>query len=576
MVDTEGVVIIVYKMKINLSTKRSKLIILISLFVVFALAGGYLLWRVNQPETVAPEDSMAAPPEGVEGGTTIPFPCDGLVINLPHANYPNRPDRKWGQWVCGQNCMSTPELALICPPNRTFAINGDYLEGIYNMTGLIGRGHVGQTQYKEDFQLSINNLPNDKPVPVRGGSSGYAEEIQPVGEFHIKEGQNSVTMSHLHSCPPEDSPNSVHIYKLCLKELNICETGRWRRDPSGTHEYGALENPIVVEVSDADGLGDAEVTLNGSNLPECEAQLQGGGTSSTVGVSCYYADKSPSNTDDIVILIATGQEDYITSGSYSLSVSWEDGKGIGGSNCNLSSAFTISEEVKNPDWDISKTVVELCVDENTDNPKAKLDYIVTIRNQGEGVGQISTIVDMLDEKVLEEYIRSIGNNGVFEDGTIVWTLSEGDGEFSSGQSRTYTYSYIVPTEAFGVYNNTVEATPTVGSSLIANASISADCIILEIPEEETEEPEEDLSEVGEPEEDLPQTGIFDNSQTVILIGLGLLVLGFSWTEIGRRVFVLSEGVVSKFKVTIRDVREEGRLKKDIRRKKSFEKRVVKD
>jgi hypothetical protein len=46
-------------MDLKLSTKRSKLIILGLLFFVFVGAGGYLLWRVNQPETVAPEDSEA-------------------------------------------------------------------------------------------------------------------------------------------------------------------------------------------------------------------------------------------------------------------------------------------------------------------------------------------------------------------------------------------------------------------------------------------------------------------------------------------------------------------------------------
>jgi hypothetical protein len=55
----------------NLSTKRNQVIILIALFVFFAAAGGYLLWRVNQPETVAPEDSDAS---------TCPAPC----VQLSH------------------------------------------------------------------------------------------------------------------------------------------------------------------------------------------------------------------------------------------------------------------------------------------------------------------------------------------------------------------------------------------------------------------------------------------------------------------------------------------------------------
>ncbi|NLA96548.1 MAG: hypothetical protein GX838_06885, partial [Clostridiaceae bacterium] len=39
--------------------KKTILIVSIVLFVLSAGAGGYLLWRVSQPETIAPEDSEA-------------------------------------------------------------------------------------------------------------------------------------------------------------------------------------------------------------------------------------------------------------------------------------------------------------------------------------------------------------------------------------------------------------------------------------------------------------------------------------------------------------------------------------
>jgi uncharacterized repeat protein (TIGR02543 family) len=56
-------------MDLKLSTKRSKLIILGLFFLVFLGAGGYLLWRVNQPETVAPEDSEAGEGKLCDCGT---------------------------------------------------------------------------------------------------------------------------------------------------------------------------------------------------------------------------------------------------------------------------------------------------------------------------------------------------------------------------------------------------------------------------------------------------------------------------------------------------------------------------
>jgi len=471
-------------MKVKLSSKKNKLLVLITFFVILAGAGGYLLWRVNQPETLSPEEGMAAPPEGVEGGETIPFPCEGILINLPPARPEDEEMKFWGQFVCGENCMvgvdpDTGEpRADICPPSRTFPINGDYLEGIYSISAVVGRGEAGQTQDKEDFQLSINNLPNDEPVPVTGGSTDYKEEIEEVGKFHIMEGENLVTMGHLHSCPPEDSPNSVHLYKLCLKEVNICEPGNWKEDPKGTHDYGTLGHQIVAEVSDADGLGEAEVTLNGSNLPKCETELEGGLTQSLVGVSCCYTEKIASAPDEIVILLDPGQQN-IASGTYNLEVSWEDGKGIGGSNCELSTTFTVKEEIKNPDWNITKTPVETCINENTENPTAKLEYVITIENKGEGTGQIVSIVDTLDSKVQENYIDNIGSGGEFSNGVITWTLTGTEGDFAPGQSKTYAYSYIVPKDAFGLYQNTVEATPAEGNTLIANASITGNCLVLD-------------------------------------------------------------------------------------------------
>jgi hypothetical protein len=250
---------------------------------------------------------------------------------------------------------------------------------------------------------------------------------------------------------------------------------------------------------------------------------------------------------------------------------------------------TVAEEIKNPDWDITKIPAESCVDDNTENPRAKLEYVITIKNKGEGSGEITSIVDTLDSKVLEEYIEEIGSNGEFSGGKISWVLTGTDRQFAPGQSKTYTYSFIVPKDAFGTYDNTVEAIPSVGNSLIANASIITDCIIQEpeepipgepIPEEPIDEPE------TPPDEPLPGTGIFDDTKTAMISGFLLIILGFTWRFFGRGVYLSVEflgKVPRKISIQMKDLKSDIRAKRRIKemkvadkRKKDFERKVVKD
>jgi hypothetical protein len=564
-------------MDLRLSTKRNKLIVLGLLFFVFAGAGGFLLWRVNQPETVAPEgsDAYSDPNDGIRGGEYINFPCpNGHIITIPDVR------EDYGQYVCGAGCMTTAEKTRLCPPTRVFKINSEHLEGLYSITGVVGRGHYTntQSQTQEDFKLSINKSPIDKPKDVTGSSTGYHEEIEEIGDFHIMQGQNTITMSHLRSCasPGVPSPMSVHLYKLCLVQKNICQGGKWLKKPPATLDYGTVINPITIKTTDNNGLSDNKqdivVTLNGTAVPLCQTK---------VGVTCYYTDKGQGYTekeDNIKLLISPGQQ-YVAPGSYDVGVSWKDGLRIGGSKCTLQTSFTIAEEIKNPDWHITKSAIESCIDNNTENPKAKLEYTITIENKGEGNGEILSIVDTLDTKVLEEYIDKIGSNGEFSGGKISWPLTGTEGQFTAGESKIYTYSFILPKNAFGLYENTVKAVPAEGNPFTTNTSVTVDCIV--------DEPEEPVNEPVIPyNEPLPGTGIFDDGQGSLIFGFLLIFLGFTWRTLGKGVYSSVEllGKVSeKISIQIRDVKEAIRSERRIKqmrmaekRKKNFERKVVKD
>lgn len=75
--------------RISVRVSRKNLIILLVLFfVILGGTGGYLLWRVNQEETVAPTESEA-------GGTTGCMCCKGGGIYV---------DCEWGEWSICSSC----------------------------------------------------------------------------------------------------------------------------------------------------------------------------------------------------------------------------------------------------------------------------------------------------------------------------------------------------------------------------------------------------------------------------------------------------------------------------------------
>ena len=216
---------------------------------------------------------------------------------------------------------------------------------------------------------------------------------------------------------------------------------------------------------------------------------------------------------------------------------WKDTKGATSTNCALSTTFTVSEEVLNPDWDISKGVVEKCIDENTADPSSQLTYTVTVKNTGAGEGTITKIVDSLDAKVLEAYISNISNSGIYADGDITWTLSDTDKVFVADQSKVFTYIITVPKDTFGTYANTVTAYPAEGENVIANANVVADCVV-----------------------EAPDTGIFDSTWAKILVGVVFIGVGVNYLQISK--------FTKKLYISVNEF-------SDDRRKKNFEKKVVK-
>jgi len=237
----------------------------------------------------------------------------------------------------------------------------------------------------------------------------------------------------------------------------------------------------------------------------------------------------------------------------------------------LTTSFKILAEVLNPNWDISKQAVEKCIDENTENPRAEVSYVISVSNTGQGTGNLDKVVDDPDSKVLESHLSRISSGGIFSGGTIMWDLQGDEEVFTAAQTKTFTYTMTVGKENFGEYNNVATAYPKEGEPITASARITADC--------EITEPEPPLP----PEEDLPGTGIFDETESSLAVGVVLLFLGFTWTWIGQRIFMIPKlfsNIRSWFvkkdremKLNLKKKKKEQEIFKSEKRKKNFEKKI---
>ncbi len=201
------------------------------------------------------------------------------------------------------------------------------------------------------------------------------------------------------------------------------------------------------------------------------------------------------------------------------------------SNCNI---------VLPSDLVLTKVGASQCFNEDTNSPYAVLSYTIKLLNNGEGDGEVVKIVDTLDNKTVSDP-TDISDGGVYADGKITWIFNP-PLVLKKNEEKIFTYKITVAKENFGTYRNTVVATKGDGSTIETEAN--TDCLCNQPPGVPTDIPEQ------------PQTGIFDESQNIVILGAILLFTGLGWTWISNTYSLVNGKLVQK-------------------RKESFEKRVVK-
>lgn len=498
-------------------TKKWKIIIIVIFVLILGGSGAYLLWRTNQPDTVAPTDSEAGSnqcnccppaypntkkPQLVDRYTPGCKPCDCTYA----ANACSNTSGTSFLQQCAQGCSKGSQCPACTWPDVGFCESGKCVCKKYNTNSL--------------------DPCNDKsPTCTLNCGEGYGDPYFIDAGGSCKSGEKSVSCSA--KCAGCDNPYNA---KGCCKPTpvvitNTCDSGEWLTKPTGSYDYC---DPITytAKAKDKDGIDKTSVVakLNSATRPSVSLINE---TTTTLDISESLS--TPTNC--------------LPAGTYTVDLSWKDKKGATSTACTLTTTFSILAEEQNPDWTITKTGAEQCLEDGD----AQVIYTIKIKNVGTGTGSIDKVVDALDSKVLASYITgTISEGGLFGSGSITWELEAAEETFAANQEKTYTYTLVIPKTAFGSYTNMVTAYPTAGDNFSDSVEVTVDCI-QDVP--------------------VPQTGLFDSTVAKIVAGIVLLLLGFNLHRVDSG-FKNVQNSLNKLTISMQDNQSE-------RRKRNFEKKIVK-
>jgi hypothetical protein len=534
-------------MKITL-TKKGKILLYILLAVIVLGSGGYLLWRVLQEESVAPEDSEAGQwqcgeePIGYEFNrlpTTIGPITEGGTIVLYYKNllsYAHRPQLTFSyedtSGATRTESLRIPTLDsngrakvvtdIEVPPGGTVTLTGLYdtppsSDAAWgweapNGDQTCGSGLLGPPQGGQCTPYSVLNVSTDIAWAQSDSGSNivstqcWADSKEWVGDYDF-----------------EDYFLQIGYIPA---EAEQCD-GSWDSKPEGEYNYCADIQPRV-KITDTVQEGTIKVLLNEESQVECS----NGETD-----NCYTTVVESSNT---YITLYLNQETCLEADNYTLDISWKEVDET--ETCNLSTDFIIlPEEIsENPDWVITKTATKnSCTTENSVT-YAPATYNITIRNLGDGSGTIEQVIDQLDSKVLESYITNISNGGSYESGEIMWELDE---TVNASGTIELSYTIKVPQGKYGTYNNTVTAYPTEGNTFSDDENIELTCTI---------------------NTTVPETGLLDTVIGRISLGISFMFLGGLVSQYSRlNYFFNSVAEKYEFKGEIRKQKRRAKRRKKL-------------
>lgn len=553
-------------------TKKSAILLGI-VVVILSGALGYLIWRVNQPDTTAPTDSDATScPSGCYPNNALNI-CTGPVgcIQAPSSGVcPSGLDNHQG--FCCDPCEST-EAPASCEFRSTTFTAKEYNEQTTFPPGYYECDSAGycipclptsSEAYSDwqDCQDKADSLNGSLTTNCPAGSykwscqqisdgSGYKlEQIACVdngdnGEAPVDCGTEPT--SYTFNKPPTSQigpfpeDGKVVLYYKSLLDASyrpiITFTG-----PSGTSYPVTMptldSNKRARVVTDINVKAGEYITLVSSNDnrdqgdPECAPTtnnpkyMSWGWITPSAGQCGSGLDGPPQGGTTEPMEKINVSSDITWAQSFGESIvgkgqqcwaDWREWPGDYDFNDYFLQVSYEPDEIiieTNPDWDITKAATSLCLEDNTENAQSQLTYTITVKNTGDGAGTISKIEDTLDAKVLDSFVKTstISNSGVYANGKITWTFST-PLSIAAGTTKTFTYQILVNKDGFGTYRNTVKLTPVGSDTIEANTNIVASCTIPGV-----------VTPVV-PGTNVPQTGLFDTTIGRIVGGFVLLLLG---------------------------------------------------
>ncbi len=521
-------------------TKTSKIVFAIAI-IVLSVVLGFLIWRVNQESTIAPIDSEAGGGGGAccgPAGCISGWRCDTskpcnetlCVTGSCPATYKGATLSSTGTCVnpgyegktkCVYNNIAGTCVRETDPGGPTEGDCKDTkcewpevtMSGRNDATVPVCRCAPCTGRKAGDPWSCSGNPPTCNPGGCPSGYEDCGDSTNHEGGECRKMGSISCTVYH------PDCNNPSVIYRYCKPIVvveNVCDGGSWVTKPSGNIAY---ENDITfsAKAKDSDGIDKASISVKRgtTNIPICT-------TGQTVG--CITLAEAA--TETTISGTLSNASNRLQPGNYEITMSWKDKKGAASAACALSTTFTVLPQQTNPNWSITKGVVEQCIDAGTTNPKSELTYTITVKNTGNGAGTITKIEDVMDSKVQDSFVQtsSITSPGIYANKKITWTFSPAL-SIAAGATKTYTYKVVIDKDNFDTYANTVTLTPVGSSSIVATANITADCEIGEEPEQPGE---------------VPQTGVFDTTISRIIAGFALVFFGVLIYNAPNGIFIMQK------------------------------------
>jgi uncharacterized repeat protein (TIGR02543 family) len=341
-------------------SKNVRIILYVLLGLLVLSGSGYLIWRINQPDTVAPEDSEAACPDGCTthhlvgvctgpggcrkalgeetsckssesshmigtgGGATELWCCDicdtggggdDEEINCTSSQYRSNSDQTK---PIGQRCTSSPYT---------------YECGVYCYTPAAGPGCCTTvTSYTLRYSAGTGGsiTGNSSQTVNKGGSGTAVTAVADTGYTFLKWSDDNTTNPRTDS-NVQGNINVTAQFEESAVTKNSCTGATWIEQPEGTYNY-CTSISSRVENRDEDGIdtNSIVVKLNGETKNKC---------SGTPGEVCYQTNIVDGKTR---ILMNLNNNYCLEAGSYTLSFEWKDG--LGNSGCNLSTSFSIAPQ----------------------------------------------------------------------------------------------------------------------------------------------------------------------------------------------------------------------------------------